>query len=29
MQRWLKQQKTAAAKEKQPTPPETGKNHQK
>jgi len=29
MQRWLKQQKPEAAKEKQPTPPETGKNHQK
>jgi len=29
MQRWLKQPKPEAAKEKQPTPPETGKNHQK
>jgi hypothetical protein len=29
MQRWLKQQKSAAAKENQPTPPDTGKNHEK
>ena len=29
MQRWLKQQKPAAAKENQPTPPDTGKEHEK
>ena len=29
MQRWLKQQKSAAAKENQPTSPDTGKNHEK
>jgi len=29
MQRWLKQQKPAAAKENQTTPPDTGKDHQK
>jgi Domain of unknown function (DUF305) len=29
MQRWLKKQKSAAAKENQPTPPDTGKNHEK
>jgi uncharacterized protein (DUF305 family) len=29
MQRWLKQQKPAAVKENQPTPPQTGKDHQK
>jgi hypothetical protein len=29
MQRWLRQQKSAAAKENQPTPPDTGKNHEK
>src|SRR4029077_5313689 len=29
MQRWLKQQKSAAAKENQPIPPDTGKNHEK
>jgi uncharacterized protein (DUF305 family) len=29
MQLWLKQQKPAAAKENQPAPPDTGKDHQK
>jgi hypothetical protein len=29
MQRWLKQQKPAAAKENQPTPSDTRKDHQK
>jgi hypothetical protein len=29
MQRWLKQREPGAPKENQPTPPETGKDHQK